>query len=213
MAVRGTSSGASYIASPEYRQSVEDQRAHHERSKTFSGSLLQSHVCELRGLVRDLGVKTILDYGCGKAVAWTTPFKAMGEYRTMQEHLGVPIANVDLWDPAVPGKDWELREGATYDLVILSHVLFWIPLADLQAWVLPKVYRHARLAVVVIETIGEEKKRFLSNREAHPRGFHALDWIDLLLPVHLEARRPETRLCTEYRAKADGRIRAGWWKL
>lgn len=203
MADAGTSLGPRYTASPDYAASVEDSRRHHATSKTFSGSLVNSYRDTIATLARAVGATSMLDYGCGKGAQY--------EDGSFEEKLGFKAAK---YDPAVPGFDRPelVAEGKVYDFVLLSHVLFWIPLADLRAWVLPKIYRHARKAVIVIETIGDPKKRFLRAEHLHPRGLHAIDWIDLLVPFHNEARRPETHLCTEYRA-LDGRIRAGWWRL
>lgn len=193
-----------------YRRSVEEQLAHHARSKTFSGSLLMAHRAKLERLVAELEIKTALDYGCGKAVGWAPPADGGP---TLQKQLD--IRGLTLFDPCVPefASERGLEEDCHYDLVILSHVLFWIPMDDLAGWVLPLVYRLATKAVLVIETIGEPKKHILSQPELHARGLHAVDWIDLLLPHQMAAAGgAQTRLITEYRA-LNGRIYAGEWRL
>lgn len=189
------------MRSRDYDQSVAESAAHHARSKTFSGSLLAPHADDLKAICNDEGIKTVLDYGCGKAKEW--------QGNELANRLGVEVA---LYDPAVPEHADErlVAAGEHYDLVILSHVLFWVPLADLQAWVLPRIYQLATKAVFIVETIGEPKKKFLSNEAAHPRGLHAIDWIELLVPLTRDGIR--TTLVTEYRA-ADKTIYAGTWEL
>lgn len=191
-----------------YSVSIAEQTAHHERSKTFSGSLLAPHMPAIGKLIRERGYKTALDYGCGKAKVWDTPDDGSKALQTVLDLRGLT-----LYDPCVPqyADEKALAEGHVYDLVILSHVLFWIPLEDLKAWVLPRIYRLARGTVFIAETIGDEKKRILSDRGAHPRGLHAIDWIELLLPFQSDDG-PETVLVTEYRG-SDTRIYAGRWSL
>lgn len=195
------------MPSAAYVQSVIEQTAFHARSKTFSGSLLEPHLPLVDDMRRRNSCLTVLDYGCGKAKCWAPP--ADGS-KTLQLRMG--IGGLTLYDPCVPGFDDErlVDGGQSYDLVLLSHVLFWIPLEDLREWVLPRIFRLARKAVLVVETIGDEKKRILSDRDAYPRGLHATDWLELLLPYQRSGL--ETTLVTEYRL-SNGRIASGEWQL
>ncbi|HEY5410272.1 MAG TPA: hypothetical protein VIJ94_06045, partial [Caulobacteraceae bacterium] len=132
---------------------------------------------------------------------------------TLQKQLD--IRGLTLYDPCVPefASERGLEDDCRYDLVILSHVLFWIPVSDLHRWVLPRIYRLAKKVVLVVETIGEAKKQILSQPDLHPRGLHAVDWIDLLIPHQAEGPNGAvTRLVTEYRG-LDGRVYAGEWRL
>lgn len=192
-----------------YQQSVAEQTAHHARSKTFSGSLMIPHLEHLIALSQRLHCRSALDYGAGKLVQYETnifPHRSDGPWH-FETLLGYDVFK---YDPAVPGIMTPPEFGQTFDLVFVSHVLFWIPIEDLRAWVLPLIFAMANKAVFIAEDIGEEKKRILSNRDAHPRGLHAVDWIDLLLPY----KRPgqEVHLHTGYRAM-DGRIYGGRWVL
>jgi hypothetical protein len=189
------------MSSREYDRSVAEHTEHHERSKTFSGSLLVPHIPAVLALADAEECASGLDYGCGKGVQY-----AEGIF---ESQLGFVMAK---YDPAVQefADEGLVAAGQHYDLVILSHVLFWIPSADLTNWVLPRIYQLARKAVFVVETVGDPKKKFLTNEAAHPRGLHAIDWIDLLLPHTRDGI--VTQLVTEYRA-ADRTIYAGVWRL
>lgn len=178
------------MRSRHYDRSVAESAAHHARSKTFSGSLIVPYEAELKTMVGRLGIETALDYGCGKAVGWREGLAAR-----------VGIAKVTLYDPCVPefASEALLEADASFDLVILCSVLFWIPAVDLP-WVLDRVYSLATKAVFIAEKLGPPKKRFLSEEEAHPRGWSQSAWMDLIG----RHRRPgiETTLAT--RTLEDG---------
>jgi hypothetical protein len=203
------------MPSEAYAKSVAEQRAHHAESKTFSGSLVIPRIPRIVELARAAGCSTGLDYGCGKGVQYDTPVSlAQGahslERGTLEELLRFKLTK---FDPCVPAFDQEPRADARFDLVVVSHVLFWIPTEDLKAWVLPRLHQHARKLLVIVEKLvepGGEKKRMVSDREAHPRFEHAVQWVDLLLPFG--RRGLDVRLISEYRA-ADGRIYPGEWAL
>lgn len=191
------------MPSEAYKTSVRESTEHHARSKTFSGSLLLPHIDSVVAMSEAEGCESGLDYGCGKGVQFDPQY-------ALSERLGYRLAR---YDPAVPAfTDSRLVDPvhAKYDMVILSHVLFWIPTEDLTGWVLPLVYRLANKAVFVVETIGKPKKKFLSEPEKHPRDLQAIDWLEFLLPHQREG--VTTRLVTEYR-RSDGRISAGYWNL
>lgn len=202
------------MPSAAYERSIADQRQHHATSKTFSGSLVVPHMPRLLELFGQLGVTSALDYGCGKGAQYAAqlsiPQGAHALLRGTFEELA--HLKVTKFDPCVPLFFDPPKSHERFDAVLVSHVLFWIPLEDLEAWVLPLLFSHARKLLFVVETIGDEKKRILSDRDAHPRGLHAVDWINLLLKFMPAKGGPDVRLVTEYRAD-DERIYAGEWRL
>lgn len=202
------------MPSAAYDQSVADQQAHHGRSKTFSGSLLIPHRYWLAAMSRRLNATSALEYGCGKGTQYTEPMLinagAVGPlWQSFENVLGYTVTK---YDPCIPEFAEDPEPCSGYDIVIVSHVLFWIPTEDLRAWVLPRIFGLARKAVFFAEKVGPEKKRFLTDRGAHPRDLHAIDWIDMLMPDRIEHPELECHLATSYRAM-DGRLITGRWEL
>lgn len=197
--------------SPAYGQSVADSTAHHARSKTFSGSLVLPHAEWLVAMSKRLGAHSMLDYGCGKGVQYSEEFMVDDGLNgllshTLEQMLGY---NVDKFDPAWPPFSEPPAPEAKFDIVVLSHVLFWIPTDDLW-WVLRRCMAHANKAIFITEKVGDEKKRFLTDRDAHPRGLHAIDWIDLIMPVREEFPEVECHLATSYRTAAERLVQGRW---
>ena len=85
--------------SPEY---LELQRAYHAE-KDHYGTMGSRYVDGVRQLIKDVGAKSVLDYGCGKG--------------TLRKELGDIVRE---YDPAIPGKDGEPEPA---DIVVCTDVL------------------------------------------------------------------------------------------
>lgn len=165
-----------------YEQALEDVRAHHQRSKTYSGSLALFHVQAINQIVEAFNAQTILDYGCGKGLQYDPPHR-------VDEVWGVPVTK---YDPGWPPYQTEPR--GKFDLVICTHVLGCVPTIDLPTF-LDRLYCFAAKAVYVGELIGPTKKRVFRNPERFPHGWSREMWASELdraaaVPVFLGTVTP-----------------------
>lgn len=176
------------MASEEYKVALAKAQHHHRRSKTYSGKLLRPHKAFLIDLIARLGIKSALDYGCGKGdqYHWRDP----EDGKTLAESFGFMPA---LYDPAWPPFA-KLPKG-TFDLVICTHVLGSIPVKDLP-WVMDLMLDRADKALFVAEKIGRIKKTVFGDRKGMPNDYEAKDWLALMeghrrdgIELHLSATK------------------------
>jgi len=163
--------------SPDYYRCLEEAKAHHARSKTFSGKFLRPHAPFIKEILTRLDCKSILDYGCGKGSQydWISPGG-----KTLEEYWDVPVTK---YDPAWP--PFEAKPKGTFDLVICTHVLGSIPLVDLSL-IVAEISGYTNKALYVAEKLDPIKKRVFSGRCPMPWGFQAQDWQVVLGPVNPE---------------------------
>lgn len=131
--------------SEQFVAALVDQAAFHRRSKAFSGGLAFPHAAAIGRLAALTGAASILDYGCGKGLQYE------GE-ASLERGWGVPVSK---YDPAWP--PFAAEPEGQFDLVIVTHVLCWIPAEDMLG-TLRRICGLARRAVYVGERIGPVKK-------------------------------------------------------
>ena len=169
-------------------------------SAMFPGQSLTEHVGELIGMVREFGVRTMLDYGCGKAML----YRPVNDIRTrdgrafssVQELLGVEVA---LYDPAY--LPYRQRPEGQYDLVVCTDVLEHCAEEDLQ-WIVDDLFGYATKAVFANIACYPAKKTLPSGENAHCTVREVGWWEALILTCAL--RYPHVRyrfICTTL---ADG---------
>lgn len=168
--------------SPEYYAALEDAKRHHQSSKTYSGRFLRPHAKKIRELIDLYGVRSILDYGCGKGeqYKWISQPGAATDVPhglTLEQYWGIEVCK---FDPAWPPFAAEPRE--TFDLVLCTHVLGSIPVQDLPA-IIERLYIHSDRAVYVAEKLGPVRKQVFANPEIMPREWVRADWERALRPV------------------------------
>jgi hypothetical protein len=185
--------------SPAYSRSLAESAVQHTSSKTFSGSFLRPHKPWLMELAARLQIASVLDYGAGKGVQWAWRDPADGKTMAEAGHFEVAC-----YDPAYP--PFATEPAGKFDLVICSHTLAWIPVAD-HDWVLERIFGFATKAVFIAERIGERKKvHVLGEPGAHPSGrWTSLDWIEAIEPARLRHPRIETHLAVRYESASHGR--------
>lgn len=157
-----------------YEKALEESRAHHASSKTFSGLFLRPHKPYIASIIDRTGAKTVLDYGAGKGLQydWIDP----ADGKTLEQAWGVRVTK---YDPAWP--PFAAEPTGRFDLVLCTHVLGSIPLAD-QSQALGRIWASARRAVYISEKLGPVKKNVLSSRELFPFDWSPEQWLAHLAP-------------------------------
>ena len=164
---------------------VAEGAEHHRGSKTYSGSLMRPHVPYLSEMISRLGVHSALDYGCGKGeqYRWRDPHHAN---QTVEERWGFEVRKYDpCWPP------YAREPEGRFDLVICTHTLALVPLADLD-WAVGRLFGFAAKAVFVAEKIGERKKKEARVAGERAIGWTVQQWLDRLAPFADQWPRLET---------------------
>ena len=176
-----------------YFAALEDSKRHHAVHKTYSGSLLRPHAPFIKEIIDRLGCRTVLDYGAGKCAQYRwrneDPIGSIPVGMTIEEFWGIEVVK---YDPAYPPIAAEPT--GKFDLVICTHTLGAIPVADLP-WVVGRLSKLADKAVYVAEKIGPTKKKVFRDPSAMPHGWTPDQWRNVLrlagrpgLEVHFAAR-------------------------
>jgi len=87
---------------------AKEYRAMHAKN-TFKGESLKKHLPEIRKIITEYGIKSLLDYGCGKAACHTPPL----------------VKDTTLYDPY--REPYDKKPVGTFDLVICTDVLEHVP--------------------------------------------------------------------------------------
>jgi hypothetical protein len=121
------------LKSSYYDESVEAGTKFQKENKSWAGLDTIKYQKQIRDLVVRYDAKTILDYGCGKGLQYTTPLPYESEDRlqTFDEWLGVKVYK---YDPCVEQFKELPPKGTKFDGVICNQVLSAIPDDDL-GWV------------------------------------------------------------------------------
>lgn len=197
------------MPSSAYDRALADATAHHARSKTYSGKFLRPHKPFLSDLVKRLQVASILDYGAGKGsqYEWVDPADGL----TLEQAWGCDVTK---YDPAWPPFAAEPR--GKFDLVICTHVLGSIPIAD-QDWFFRRLFGLATKAVYLAEKVGPIKKQVFSTPAQMPLEWEPMRWLDAVKP-YAETFAGEFHFSFRYR-EPDGvyvyryRLVDGSWQV
>lgn len=208
---RGTLNYEPPQASELYLKCLEEARAHHLTSKTYSGKFLRPHAPVIRQLIDELAVKSILDYGCGKGeqYRWVShggPDQSIPEGETLESYWG--CGEVFKYDPAYP--PYATKPDRPFDLVLCTHVLGSIPIVDL-GWVLDELFDYSSRAVYIAEKVGPVKKRVFSEPDKMPR-WSAAQWRERILEQMQRwgSSRPKVWFASREKT-ATGVISEGGW--
>lgn len=178
--------------SPAYHRALLEAQRHHQSSKTYSGKFLRPHAPAIKEIIDRLGVKRILDYGCGKGeqYRWVShgDDASIPKGLTIEGYWGISAWKYDpAWEP------YSVPPVGEFDLVICTHVLGSIPLPDLPA-VRDEIFKLATKAVYIAEKLGPVRKQIFSRPGDMPRMWGRNLWKQFLethpghLEVHLSTR-------------------------
>ena len=123
-------------------------RAFQASNKSWAGYDVVKYQKLIKDLVDHYGVKTILDYGCGKGLQYSDPLPygtdpgeelPQDQWQTFDQYLGVTVY---CYDPCVEKFETPPPPDVKFDGVICTQVLNSIPDADMP-WVRDTLERHA----------------------------------------------------------------------
>lgn len=161
-------------ASVLYHACLAEARHHHLTTKTYSGKFLRPHAPLVKEIIDAWpatfghACESILDYGCGKGAQyeWVShgDDASIPKGMTLEQFWGVPVTK---HDPAFAPFSAD-PPMAHYDLVLCTHVLGSIPIADLS-WYVGNLLTLARGVLYIAEKVGPVGKQVFSQPEAMPR--------------------------------------------
>lgn len=159
---------------------------------TFTGQSLLPHVGMIKSLIDRFGVKSVLDYGAGKAKFYTAPLfpSAMGDQKVdLRTFWGVN--EIRLYDPGHEPLS-KLPLGETFDAVICTDVMEHIPEEDMD-WVIDELYGFAKKMVYACIATYPAGKTFPNGENVHVTLKDAQWWAR-----KFAARRTALGITTDY---------------
>ena len=127
----------------------------------FPGQMLRRHIKPIGTLIKQHNVRSIIDYGCGRAESY--------EKYELKEKWGV--SDVQLYDPAVPEY---AAMPTTADALITVDVLEHIPEGNIP-WVVSELFRLSRSFVYAAVSSKLASTLLPDGRNAHVT-IRDLDW-------------------------------------
>lgn len=141
--------------SQELQNSIDVYRQTHiAHPEYFTGYSLTTYVSEINALIQHSNIKTCLDYGCGKAHAWS--------YHNLSVLFG--LDKVVLYDPGV--ERYSMRPADSCDLVLCIDVLEHVPEGCVDE-VLLDICSLAKKAVFLNITTRPATKKLVDGTNAH----------------------------------------------
>lgn len=133
---------------------AQQYREMHQNEATFAGYSILPHVGSIKKLISKHGAQNIIDYGCGKAAAYT--------YKQLHKQWNV---NVRLYDPYY-GPYSRPPEEEGYDGVVCTDVLEHVPEEELDG-VLEEIFDLADDFVFLTVCTRPAKKTLPDGRNCH----------------------------------------------
>ena len=133
--------------------------------KTFSGQSLPRHSQNIKQLIDTHGAKTILDYGSGKGMQYTSVRVNLpdgGQFPTIPDYWG--IDSITCYDPGY--EPFSRLPGGLFDGVICTDVLEHCPREDMD-WIVGEIFSFARKFVYANVACYPAKKRLANGENAH----------------------------------------------
>jgi hypothetical protein len=154
------------MPSQRYSDLVAQYREMHRGSdRTFAGFSLLKHLPTIKRMVAATGARSLLDYGSGKGVLYSTQgieLKTGETIDSVAAYLGV--AEIVCYDPGVP--EFAAFPQRKFDGVISTDVLEHIPESDIP-WVIDEMFSSASKFVFANVGSFEALKKLPSGENAH----------------------------------------------
>lgn len=130
------------------------RKTHETHPKYFQGYSLSTWVPEIGSIIKNSNIKTLLDYGCGKAKCWKE-FNLKSQFNL--DRLG-------LYDPGV--SLYSTLTNEIYDLVICIDVLEHVPKQHVDT-VLAQIMERASKVVFLTISTRPASKKLIDGSNAH----------------------------------------------
>lgn len=157
---------------PLYREMAAD-------GANFHGMSLMTHKDAIGKLIRKFGVRTVLDYGCGRGDPYRGPHKVWRDW-------GLKWFDIWLYDPAFPQHEKAPPPSRKFDLVICSDVLEHVPEADVDEFI-KTLYSHGGVVWASV-CCRPAKKTFPQTGENLHVTIRPFQWWDGMFAKHANGR-------------------------
>lgn len=148
-----------------------------ETGDNFQGLSVLQHADEIGRLIRQFGVVTMLDFGCGRGNSYRPPHEI---------HKAWGVAMPTLYDPAFSTHDALPAAGAKFDFVICSDVLEHVPRSQVDEFV-AGLFDLSRRIVWASVCCRPAKKSFPDGTNLHVT-VEPITWWEQVFEKHAEGR-------------------------
>ena len=164
--------------SEDYYELLDSYKELHKEEGKFRGISLVPLVPTLINVIKENNSKTLLDYGCGKAIPYSKKeCKSIGLKKPVQELCN--LDSFDLYDPAYP--KYNKLSKKKYDIVVCTDVMEHIAEQDID-WVLKDILSHSKKTVFLNISCQPALKHFkkgkFKGQNVHVSVFHGTWWSD-----------------------------------
>ena len=164
--------------SEDYYELLDSYKELHKEEGKFRGISLVPLVPTLFNIIKENNCKTLLDYGCGKAIPYSKKeCKSIGLKKPVQELCN--LDSFDLYDPAYP--KYNKLSKKKYDIVVCTDVMEHIAEQDID-WVLKDILSHSKKTVFLNISCQPALKHFkkgkFKGQNVHVSVFHGTWWSD-----------------------------------
>jgi hypothetical protein len=140
---------------------LEQAKLYHQDDKIWQGTSLINYIPKINQIIKNKDIKTILDYGCGKAKHHPKEWNAIK------------------YDPAI--QDYQNKPQDKYDLVISTDVLEHIPVENLKQTI-DEIFGYSNKWVFVSVCCRKAEAILPNGYNAHATIESAKWWRDLFKP-------------------------------
>ena len=173
--------------SQDYVDLLTEYKELHKDPKYFNGICLITHLNTVTHIMLKEGAKSLLDYGCGKALLYDDEKYKNMKLNKKGQTLPKPLQKLwqldyhALYDPAYP-KHSKLPKGK-YDAVICTDVIEHIDEKDAD-WILEEIFSYSRKFVLLTIACYKALKTFKDGRNVHVNIKTPEYWTKKLLKLH-----------------------------
>ena len=172
--------------SEEYYALIEEYKHMHKDPTMFPGKSMSKYINYIKSMIKDNKCKSLLDYGCGKAVLYEEDQKFTKDITSKPIHKFWNIKELTCYDPGVE-KFSKIPEG-THDIVLAVDVMEHLPSQDLE-WIIDNIMGYADKVVFLNIACYEALKTFSNGDNLHITVHDPDWWIELLDKIWYDKHR------------------------